>query len=210
MRRLGITQRVEVIHDYGERRDCLDQRWSELAFRLDFIPVPLPNITPDLASVIALDLQLDAVLLSGGNTISALDPDAPNTAPERDRFEYALIDAATDMSLPIVGICRGMQVINKHLGGNLTRLDGHVSCRHALQVDPAFSDMIVNDVNSYHNWGIAPGQLTETLCPIAVDNEGYTEAFTHKNEKISGIMWHPEREQPIRPIDIKLLKFLLT
>jgi gamma-glutamyl-gamma-aminobutyrate hydrolase PuuD len=209
VKRLGITQRVEVVLDYGERRDCLDQRWSEFVLELGFIPVPLPNVGPDLAEALTGNLRLDAVLLSGGNTLAELDPEAADTAPERDLFEHALIDVATGLSLPVVGVCRGMQVINLHLGGSLSKVDGHVASRHALHAKPNFNDIIATDANSYHNWGIAPGQLAEPLCPVAMDDEGYTEAYIHRRASISGIMWHPEREQPARHPDVELLKHLL-
>jgi hypothetical protein len=50
MKRLGITQRVENIHSYNERRDCLDQRWAALTFHLGYFPVPLSNITIEQGS----------------------------------------------------------------------------------------------------------------------------------------------------------------
>ena len=45
MKLLGITQRVDIANSYGERRDCLDQRWFELIYSLGLVPVPLPNVS---------------------------------------------------------------------------------------------------------------------------------------------------------------------
>jgi putative glutamine amidotransferase len=209
MKRLGITQRVDIITAYQERRDCLDQRWTSLALALDFLPIPLPNAHPELASRLIEELRLDAILLSGGNTVAELTPNAADAAPERDQFEHALIDAAISQSLPILGVCRGMQLINLHFGGRLSPVDGHVACRHTLRVEPDFAGMIAPDGNSYHNWAIAGNQLGAILQPMARDREDHIEAFKHPHQRIAGIMWHPEREQPPRTMDIDLMKRLL-
>ena len=52
MKRIGITQRVEVIEAYGERRDCLDQRWQEVASALNCMLLPLPNLPGDHIDVL--------------------------------------------------------------------------------------------------------------------------------------------------------------
>jgi len=209
VKRLGITQRVDIVSAYQERRDCLDQRWTSLALALGFLPTPLPNTPPELASRLIEELRLDAILLSGGNTVTGLTPNAADAAPERDRFEHALIDAAISQSVPVLGVCRGMQLINLHFGGHLSPINGHVACRHTLCAKPEFAGMIALDGNSYHRWAIVGGQLGAALQPMAHDGEGHIEAFRHLHQRIAGIMWHPEREQPLRAIDIDLMKRLL-
>lgn len=210
MKKLGITQRVEYIKDYAEYRDSLDRRWTKLALTLGFMPVPLANVEPSLLPGFLDQLQLDAIILSGGNTLSAVDAKAPDIALDRDRFESALIDQAVRRKLPLIGVCRGMQMINVCLGGHLTAVKGHGGTRHQLRVKPAFADLINREVNSFHNWTIAPDQLAEALEPIAHDQENNIEAFVHKEHAMAGIMWHPERESPFNDQDMKLLKrFLL-
>ncbi len=194
---------------YGERRDCLDQRWSKLSFKLNYLPIPLPNISgkwvPEL-----LDMHnLDAIILSGGNSIAKYDPKATDAAPERDAFESALIDAAILRSIPVLGVCRGMQMINVHFGGDLSSIEGHAGCRHAVIAEAQYSAIISNSINSFHNWTIGPTQLSSSLMPIVHDREGNIEAFVHKNKAITGIMWHPERESIFRDQDINLLRSFL-
>ena len=65
MKRIGVTQRVELIASYGERRDCLDQQWTVLLESIGFAVTPIPN---GLADVIAWveAWELDGLLLSGG------------------------------------------------------------------------------------------------------------------------------------------------
>ena len=208
MKLLGISQRVDNVPHYNERRDCLDQKWAEFAALLGCQIVPLPNIKmADVTSLLAR-LKLDAILLSGGNTLTALEPAAKDTAPERDAFEGKLINYALQHNLPLIGICRGMQMINSHLGGHLVELEGHVAVDHSL-INHNVSFELPKKVNSYHSWGIPPQGLADSLEGIATDTEGFIEAFSHISKPILGIMWHPEREQPFSTLDIQFIKEIL-
>ena len=208
MKRLGITQRVETVQHY-ERRDSLDQRWSSFILKLGYVPVPLPNIKAIGVAGLLDGLDLDAILLSGGNSITSLDPSASDVAPERDAFESALLGEALIRNVPVIGVCRGMQMIHNYLGGELTPVISHTDVDHSivlLKKDYQLPEL----VNSYHNWGINAVDLAKGLEIIAVDSEGKVEAFEHKKRKLLGIMWHPEREKPFNRLDIQLIKrFLL-
>lgn len=208
MKRLGITQRVEVVHNYGERRDCLDQQWSNFILHLGYIPVPLPNIIGDMAAEIIKTLQLDAIILSGGNSIVSLNPNAPDKAPERDEFEKSLISAALEANIPLIGICRGMQLINLVFGGALIKVHGHIGQRHTITSDQKEFDL-PKTVNSFHHYGILKNDLAKSLTPLAYDEEGNIEAFYNLKKNILGLMWHPEREKEFTTIDIQLLKRFL-
>ena len=63
MKRIGITQRVDFVSSYGERRDALDQQWYTLLLEIDALPVPLPNLPPDLIPEVIQSLKLDGVCL---------------------------------------------------------------------------------------------------------------------------------------------------
>ncbi len=209
MKRIGITQRVENIQSYSERRDCLDQRWAAFAFELGFTPIPLPNITPDKVAKLLDAVKLDAILLSGGNSITDLDPTASDVAPGRDAFEVALLSEALARDIPTIGVCRGMQMINVHLGGGLISVSGHVAVRHPIILLNK-SYQLPKLVNSFHNWGTKADSLAKELEIIAVDSDNNVEAFEHKEKKLLGIMWHPEREDPFNKLDIQLItRFLL-
>ncbi len=204
MKLLGITQRVDAIKSYGERRDCLDQRWSDLALHLNYLPVALPNIPPEKVEPLIDSMGLDAIIFSGGNTIASLDPLAADTSPERDAFESELLRLALIKNIPVIGVCRGMQMINLAFGGRLNQITGHVATQHAIYSKaPAYQ--FPEKVNSYHNWGINNDGLAHKLEMIALDAEGHIEAYKHPNAKLLGLMWHPEREKPFNPLDIKLL-----
>ena len=125
MKRIGLTQRVEVAAETGERRDALDQAWAPLVTGMGFVPVPLPNRTSNISAAID-NLQLGGIIMTGGNDLGHL-PHAHNTAPERDELEHHLLDLCAERGIPVLGVCRGLQMIACHYGGELSPLHGHVA-----------------------------------------------------------------------------------
>ena len=210
MKLLGITQRVEVVTSHGERRDCLDQRWWNVAHSLGFVPVPLPNLPCGRMKEFLGKLNISAILFSGGNSLTFLDPQAPDVAPERDQFELGLIEWALGFNIPVLGVCRGMQVINHCLKGKLKLIHDHTAVRHFITFSGELSNEASREVNSYHNWGMSSAGLGNGLQPLAQANDGTIEAFQHNSKRVAGMMWHPERESRLHPQDIRLMgKFLL-
>lgn len=120
-----------------------------------------------------------AVILSGGDDIG--------DDLLRDEFENQLLKTALGSGVPIVGICRGAQLINIALGGTLLRVDAHVrKVSRVSTKDQSF------EVTCYHANGI--GFLGEGLEVTFRDEEGQIEGFQDSERKKVGLMWHPERE----------------
>lgn len=190
-----VTQRVAIDPAHGERRDALDQRWGAFLARCGMIAAPVPN-RRDAALGLAAATLPTLIVLSGGNDLSAYGGDAP----ERDETEFALLDWARDNGVPVLGICRGMQVILHAFGTPLVRLEGHVATRHNVT-----GGGTEREVNSYHSFGaLAVKCLTVDL--RAADQS--VEAVTHPQERIKGIMWHPERETVFSEQDVTLVRDL--
>ena len=202
---IGITQRVDDILGYCERRDSLDQRWTQLIVELGHLPVPLPNVSAKCATQMIDQFGIDALILSGGNTIAALDTDATDVAPERDQIENTLIDIAVNQKLPLLGVCRGMQMLNLYFDGQLYKTTGHVATRHALNVQSSKYSLPA-EVNSFHNYAIARKGLGQSLQALAYDEDENVEAFCHVRLPLLGMMWHPERELPFAEVDVQLIK----
>lgn len=208
MLKIGITQRVDHIENYDEKRDCLDQRWYHFFLELDILPIPLPNIKTEYVPNLINTLNLDAILLSGGNSIYSLDKNAKDASIVRDNFETALFKEAIKRDLKIIGVCRGMQMINIIMDGTLSKVRNHVAVKHKL-VTLLEENIFSKEVNSYHNWGIREKELSKNLQAIAYDEQKNIEAFINKEKSILGIMWHPEREEPFNQKDINLIKEFL-
>jgi putative glutamine amidotransferase len=152
-------------------------------------------------------MGLDGIILSGGNDLADL-PNAIKSAPERDACEKNLLSWADNLRVPVLGICRGMQMINCFLGGSLNRVQGHIELKH--NVKPCTkNNFFLNyvSVNSFHRWGMDVNNLPSSLIPLLIADDGSVEAFQHVSKPWLGIMWHPERENGHNfDLDCNLLK----
>ncbi len=194
MHRIGLTQRVEVLAERRERRDCLDQAWTVMLQACECWPIPLPNRIDDVPGMVAA-LRLDAVILTGGNDCAAVTGSAA-AAVERDRFEQALLDWCARRRLPVLGVCRGFQALVLQHGGRLSAVPGHVATRHRITVAGRAALPLADgmEVNSYHRFGVRLGDLGPGLRALATAADGSVEALAHAELPQWGIMWHPERE----------------
>ena len=203
---VAVTQRVDSVQGRAELRDALDQRLIRWLVRAGTLPVAVPNnlSCESGADEGTLARWLEAVrpgllLLSGGNDIGE--------QPTRDATERYLIAWAAAERVPVLGICRGMQMLAVWAGGELVRKEGHAGVRHALRISGVKEGWPV-EVNSYHNWILAG-------CPAgfeveALAEDGSIEAIRHAELPWEGWMWHPEREAPFDPKDIRRLKRLIN
>jgi len=165
-------------------------------------PFPLPFAVDDPAAVVG---HLDGLLLSGGEDVDPARSGAAGaraTSPARDAVELALLEAARARALPVLGVCRGLQLLNVALGGTLVDgLDAH-DRRHAPFQEPghpiacvpgsAVADLYGHTatVNSVHRQGI--DALGAGLCAGAHAPDGLVEAVEHETEPLLGVQWHPE------------------
>jgi len=208
--RIGITQKIKKNIKYNETLDCLDTNWAKLLVSLEILPIPLPLIPVSSLNDIWKELKLDGVILSGGNTIAEYADNLDkieNISKERDKFEMAILAKAISTKTPVLGVCRGLQVINLFYKGKLKKIRGHAGTKHRLIIENSKNNyQIPSEVNSFHNFGIPRKYLGEDLISLAYDLEDNIEAFYHPKDSILGIMWHPERELPIIESDVNLIK----
>jgi putative glutamine amidotransferase len=194
MKRIAVTQRVEIVPGYGERRDALDQRWTDFLARVDILPLLVPNNPATLPGLL-VNIPVDGILLTGGGDLTAYG----GNAPERDATEAALIRFAIEKGVPLIGVCRGMQAIQHYFGATLVRVAGHIATEHAV---------VSGDrralVNSYHCYGTTAS--VPELEVTAMAEDGVVEAVRHPRHQITGVMWHPERISPFRAEDIELFR----
>ena len=136
-------------------------------------------------------------------------PGPPSSAidPERDAFEVELLRAATAVRRPVLGVCRGAQLINVAYGGTLTSdLVTGVGESHAFAGYPvdhrshavhvtAGSRLagVVGDqlmVNSYHHQSVS--EVADDLVAVGRAPDGVIEAIELPGEDVIGVQWHPE------------------
>ena len=179
-----MTQRVELVSAYAERRDALDQRWSAFLGRCGLIPLLVPN-NPEILAGLLEGADISGVVLTGGGNLMPYG----GNAPERDRTERLLIQLSISQGLPLLGVCRGMQAVQAYFGVPLTTVEGHITAQQTIAIDGKRAS-----VNSYHDLG-ARGTSPE-LEVWATADDGVVKAVRHRKHRIDGIMWHPERFAP--------------
>ena len=185
MKRIGISQRRDTVSNRTEERDALDVEWANVSWSAGIVPIPLCSNIED-HQVYLQALSLDGFILSGGNDIGE--------KPQRDSLEMSVLEYAKYHSLPVLGVCRGMQYINHFLGGSLVKVDGHVATIHSNLIGDWITELCIDELNSYHNYAVIMDTIGTDLEPLASSSDGVIEAFRHKVYPWLGIMWHPERE----------------
>jgi N5-(cytidine 5'-diphosphoramidyl)-L-glutamine hydrolase len=194
MKTVGVTQRVTVVPAYGERRDCLDQSWTRFLAACGLLPLLLPN-NSETALALCEAVGVAGLVFTGGNDLAEFGGDAP----ERDAVELTLLDWAERKQLPVLGVCRGMQAIQRHFRNALGRVEGHVA-----RVQTVLVNGQRREVNSYHNFGARESRPPLDVWAVAED--GVIEGVRHSSRPITGIMWHPERQTPFSSADVELFQ----
>jgi putative glutamine amidotransferase len=164
-----------------------------------------------------LDL-LDGLILAGGSDIdpgsygAKPDPETKTTWPERDRFEIALGTRALERDMPMLGICRGMEMLNvvqggtlnQHLGLELHRHTPGVFTDHRVELTPgSLAARVVGsettEVKSAHHQGVE--ELGEGVVISGHADDGVVEAIELPERSFAvGVLWHPEEDEQSRVV----------
>jgi putative glutamine amidotransferase len=203
-----VTQRVHDVAGRAERRDALDQQWAPFLAQLGLLAVPVPNLLPDPGALVEA-VEPVLLVLTGGNDLAHLEG-AQQPAPERDRTERALLAAARAARLPVLGVCRGMQMMVVDAGGRLVPVQDHVARPHPVAAAPgapARWTVRTGTVNSFHDWGV-PADGLGRLVALAHAPDGTVEAACDPELPQVCVMWHPERD-PRDPADLALVDALV-
>jgi putative glutamine amidotransferase len=208
---------------WDEIADLLPHTYALAVQRAGGMPVILP---PDPYGADDPDAYLDlgdALLLAGGVDIdpstygAAPHPETKNTDTVRDRFEAALARRAMERDMPLLGICRGMQMLNVAAGGDLVQhlpeVLGHDEHRHTpglfadhevrLRPDSLAARAVGTDrtaVKSHHHQG--PGQLGGGIEPTGWgSDDANVEALEMPARSFAlGVLWHPEEDEASRVV----------
>ena len=169
------------------------------------------------------------LILTGGGDVDpsffgqARHPRTYNISPVRDRFEFTLLQEALETDMPVLAICRGMQLLNVHFGGTLEQhlADGPQRLDHDRdrpRGEPAHNlrvkeSSIVAEilqapraaVNSHHHQGVdVPGHRLEE---VGWAEDGVVEALVSRDHSwVVGLQWHPETMAPVDPVQVAVFE----
>jgi putative glutamine amidotransferase len=204
--------------------------YTEAVTRAGGLPVLLPPNGSPPEETLQL---LDGMILSGGGDIDPAlhggshHPSVYLVTPERDRFELALTRRALRRpDLPLLGICRGMQVLNVALGGDLEvhlpdvfgervnhRLPPREPTLHPVRVEP---QSVLEEIYgrrefpacSWHPQGVK--RLGRGLRPIAYALDGVIEGLVYEAHPFAvGVQWHPEMQVDDDPLQRRLFEAIV-
>ena len=141
-----------------------------------------------------------------GNDLCSVDG-AVNPSKERDETEKIILSHGLQNNLPILGVCRGFQLINEVFGGTVQPFEGHVATSHFISTkNERFGPIQSFQVNSFHKYVVASEDLASSFVPFAVCSDGTIEGAYDPYRNCTAIMWHPERTKS--RIDEKIIHTL--
>jgi putative glutamine amidotransferase len=213
--RIGVTMYREPAAwgVWDEPADLLPASYADAISAAGGVPLLLPCAPFDDATVAAALDGVAGLILGGGADVdpgrygAARDPHTGEPRADRDAWEFALVRAALARELPLLAVCRGMQVLNVALGGALVQHlpdvvgnDSHCATsgqhgRHEVRIDAASRLGGVLPartlVATYHHQSV--GRLGAGLVPVAWADDGTVEAVELADvEWTLGVQWHPE------------------
>ena len=213
---LSMRPVVGITTNFGSAGAELAEGYYRSVLEAGGVPLAIPP-TADAQTLLARVDRIDALILSGGADVNPLwmgedpVPSLSGINPVRDRAELLLVQLAYDHNLPIMGICRGIQVLTMALGGTVLQdiataypeadLIKHSQqaprgeATHFVEAEP---DSLIADllgerfvVNSFHHQAV--GEPGTRLRVTARSADGIIEAVESSEKKpIWGVQWHPE------------------
>jgi putative glutamine amidotransferase len=213
---IGICAAVETVSwgPWTAEADMMGRSYTLAVQRAGGLVLILPPDDAVAESPDRLLDRLDGLVLAGGTDIDPASygarphPEVRSTRPERDRFELALAHRALERELPLLGICRGMELLNVACGGTLeqhlerTDLHRHTPGEfgdHEVRLEPgslaaraAGAERL--SVRSHHHQGL--GELGQGLLASGwSEPDGLVEAIEMPGRRfVLGVLWHAEED----------------
>ena len=215
---IGITtdEAVASYRAWEEESVLVPSDYVRAVERAGGRPLLVPPSEEDIEET--LDV-LDAVIFSGGSDLDPATygqephPETNGVLEARDRAELALLEAALARDMPVLAVCRGSQVLNVALGGDLVQhlpdVVGHEDHKHTpgayadhdvtLETETRLGRLLGGHapVKSHHHQGF--GRLGSGLQEAAYAEDGTVEAVEDPSRRFAlGVLWHPEAGEDLR------------
>lgn len=215
---VGITTDVQVTRfgAWTEESALVPTDYTRAVERAGGRPLLVPPSDGGLEETLEV---LDGLVLSGGSDLDPATyghephPETKGVLEARDRAELALLHAALERDMPVLAVCRGSQILNVGLGGDLVQhlpeIVGHDDHKHTpgeyadhdVSLDPGTRlGTLLGDhapVKSHHHQGF--GKLGSGLREAAHADDGTVEALEDPSRRFAlGVLWHPEAGEDTR------------
>lgn len=199
---IAIASRLENIDD--QYKYFVNKSYIDVIEKYHHTPLILHSIDEQILEI------CDALIVPGGYDILSFyfnqSPNAKATfyKQPQDYFDFAIIDAFVQAKKPILGICRGLQLLNVYFRGTLLQ---HIETslhetehQHSIKIlSNTFLSTLygpTTNVNSYHHQVL--DKLGNGFSACAWSMEGYVEAAAHETLPIIAVQWHPEKMEDDR------------
>lgn len=205
------------------------KRADSLAVPVDFKGMPVDSAEMLLESC-------DGLLLTGGEDVDparygrAGDRSLCEINDDRDTLEFALIRKAMKLKMPILGVCRGQQILNVAMGGSLIvdiptekpssvvhRCEDYKNCTHVVRIDTSSNLYKITKaaggiVNTNHHQAI--NNVSSAFLPVAWSEDDIVEAIEYGNPSgnpyLQAVQWHPERMDAMNPLSTSLIRSFIN
>lgn len=217
---IAISQKNDQ-NKHGNFIDSLENSYINYLEKLGIKLLIIPNSTESV-NYYFNRFPIEGMILSGGNDV---DPELyggvrgknSSLTIARDNTEKKMLEIAVEKKMSLLGICRGMQIINVFFGGKLIDLNEneeiHPVKEHLIEIINSKAEEILGKnsiINSYHNFGITKELLSPKLKAFAIcSDQKVIEGIYHPDLPIVGIQWHPERFSPDSEFNEKLVRMFM-
>ena len=203
--------RIGISANRKDGLSCIGETYVQAVLKAGGTPILIPVIT-DIEALTVIINGLDGLLMSGGGDINPLYvneepiPALQDVDTYRDEYDLILLRLAANRQLPIMGICRGHQIINVAFGGSIYQdIYSQHSCpplKHsqAMPREQASHSVTLHNgfmsgeekllVNSFHHQAVK--ELAPEFVTTATAPDGINEAMEHPEKTLFSVQWHPE------------------
>lgn len=184
--------------------DFLDHNWINFFNKKNYYFKVIPNSLKVTNKILNEKKKIDLIILPGGNDLFNIK----RLTKIRFEVEKKLIKFSIKKKIPLLGICRGMQMLNCYFGGSIIKVKGHMKSRSLIYMKHNLFKKNKISVKCFHNYCVSPKSLSKKFHILGTDKSDNIEMFYHKTHNILGVMWHPEREKKFDNLE-KIINFLL-